>query len=317
MPIYYGKIKALSPITHGAVDIDIENKTNKSEIRRLPFIVEGEEETKTVYVPIISGNSIKGTTRRNLAQEIREVLGPEEFDKLDDKVKYLIAAGGASTNAKPVVVGQAVYTELRRKLPFISLLGGVYMGHYLKGLLRVGFMVPVVKETVPLFSHALGCVGLDENPDRYPELADLHSNEYMGYTRFKTELADAGDDEEDVESQQQMIYFTKLIPPGTTLFHSFTLSPSASSLEESCFYAFLKIFAKAGAVGGSIAKGHGQIKCNYYTENGELIDLACMEEKEKEFWNYIKGNKEEILYELMNLDKKLQWTGGDDKSQKQ
>jgi hypothetical protein len=95
------------------------------------------------------------------------------------------------------------------------------------------------------------------------------------------------------------------------------LPPSTSSLEESCFYAFLKIFVTVGTVGGSIAKGHGQIRCNYYTEDGQPIDLAYMEEKEEEFWNYIKGNKEEILYELMNLDKKLQWTGGDDKSKKQ
>jgi hypothetical protein len=183
------------------------------------------------------------------------------------------------------------------------------MGHYFKSLLQVGFMVPLVKEVIPLFSHILDKVGLEQNTDRYPELADLRSNEYLGYTRFKSELVDATKDGEgeEVETQQQMIYYTKLIPPGTTMLHSFSLNPAANDVEESCFYAFLKTFIETGTVGGSISKGHGQIKCEYYTEDGRLIDGAFLTENEKPFWDFVAKNRDNILHELMTLDQKLQW----------
>lgn len=313
MLTFYGKVVSLSPITHGAVDINLDDRTNKGEIRRLPFVVEGDVGAYTVFVPVVSGNSIKGLTRRSFTQKLREALGAETFDRLPNEVKYLIAAGGASTNASPALVKQEIYAELRRKLPFISLLGGIYMGHYFRSLLIVNFMVPLVKEIIPLYLHVLDRAGFETDIEKYPSLADLHSNEYIGYTRFKAEGIDSGEEgeereEDDIKEQRQMIYYTKLIPPGTKMIHSFSVNSAANEVEQACFYAFLKTFIETGTVGGSVSKGHGRIKCEYRTEDGKLLDIETLTELEKVFWDYINKNKDDILHELMNLDQKLQWT---------
>lgn len=309
---FYGKILSLSPITHGAVDINLDDRTNKGEIRRLPFVVMIESEAYTVFVPVVSGNGVKGLTRREFAQKIRKVLGEEKFDKLPNEVKYLIAAGGANTNASPKIVKQEVYAELRKTLPFLSLLGGIYRGHYFRGAMVTDFMIPLVKEIIPLYTYKMEKVQLDPSPDKYPDLSSLFSNEYIGYTRFKVEgidveeIANNEEDEEKLTVRNQMIYYMKQIPAGTLMIHGFHLN-NTSEIELACFYAFLKTFIEVGHVGGNISKGHGQIKVNYYTENGELLDIDNLSKLEEPFWKYLEENKDKILEELNNLDNKLQW----------
>ncbi|NNG66412.1 hypothetical protein [Caldanaerobacter subterraneus] len=319
---FYGKALSLSPITHGAVDVNLDDKTNKGEIRRLPFVIMTENDSYTIFVPVVSGNGVKGLTRREFAQKIRRVLGEENFDKLPNEVKYFIAAGGANTNASPKIVKQEVYSEIRKVLPFISLLGGVYKGHYFRGTMITDFMVPLIKEIIPLYAHKMVKVQLDPSPDKYPDLSSLYSNEYIGYTRFKVEgidVEDITDSEEDKEEklmvQNQMIYYVKQIPAGTLMIHGFHLNKT-SDIELSCFYAFLKTFIEVGHVGGNISKGHGQIKVEYYTENGEQLDIDRLSKLEEPFWKYLQDNKDKILEELNNLDSKLQWEVKDKNTKK-
>ncbi|AFK94277.1 MULTISPECIES: hypothetical protein [Thermoanaerobacterium] len=310
----YGKVVALSPITHGSIDVDLDDKTNKGEIRKIPFCVEDNAgEATTIFIPVVSGNSIKGLSRREFAQKIRETLGKEEFDKLDNEVKYLIAAGGANTNASPSNVKQEVYAELRQKLPFLSVLGGVYRGHYFRGLLVSDFMIPITKEILSLYADKLVTVKLENNPLKYPSVSDLFTNEYIGYTRFKVEGVDedeimlestSGEDKK-LEIGNQMIYYTKQIPTGTLMIHGFHIN-KASDIEISCFYAFLKTFIEVGHVGGNISKGHGQIKCEYYLEDGTVLDDNTLNNLSEPFWTYLKNNKDKVLEQLSNLKDILQ-----------
>lgn len=297
-----GILELTAPVTHGALDPDIDRKkTNVVEFRKMP--VYNPEIGVFLQLPVISGNSIKGSTRRIFMQNICAILGIFPEDDMPVDVQHLLFAGGTTSNAKPKPANQKEYTELRNRLPFLDLLGGSYKGHFFKSLIKVGIAIPIVQELMHLCQEEIAAVYGSSNIV-FPTVQDLEAEiaqNPIGYTKMALESKSELDEGE----KGQMIYFAEAMPAGVRLMHSFGLSKGAGSLTESAFYSFVRTFINEVNLGGQGGKGHGNFRAKYVLDGKELTDKE-LEEKEKPFLNYLKDNKGAIVEKLKSIPDILQ-----------
>jgi hypothetical protein len=304
-----------SPLAHGTPEVQGEAKRgNITELRRIPFITPYGE---LIQLPAVSGNSIRCSKRRvqgyKMLQELNDITLP--LDAI-----YFILAGGTTGNTKAKPVGQNVYTELRQTLPFIDLFGGSYKGHFLGGRMGVGFGLPVTKETLPIHSKVMDKLGLNTDPDAYPDLLSLNeaiNNNVIMYARHALEGTRGLTDETESNASGQMIYGMQAMPIGTVLISHIVLNePTASPLTESCYYAFLNTLLDDGFLGAAFAKGCGEFDAMVLV-NGTKTEKDEIRERGLPFWESVQSNKENIEQTLLGLDDLLQNEPSDTKKNKQ
>ena len=96
-------------------------------------------------VPVVSGDSIRGATRRALAYHLLEYYGlPPSAVKLS--AAHLLLAGGGLSGMKNELFPDKV-AELRHFCPMIALLGGTPKGGFLHGRLKAGAWVAQTTST--------------------------------------------------------------------------------------------------------------------------------------------------------------------------
>jgi hypothetical protein len=149
------KMVALEPIAHGDVPPEGErdSEERKGAVRRLPVAWRDPEagEWKIAWVPAVSGNSIRGMTRRRFAAKFLLAAGirPGPDSRLDRRVAHLLFAGG-STGKGESDGGELAPMMLR--IPPMALLGGSLRGAFIPGRLCVGTAWPVCGPTMRLFA---------------------------------------------------------------------------------------------------------------------------------------------------------------------
>jgi len=291
-----GKLILTEPVTHGALEPDLDKRSNAIEIRKIPVL--NRETGDFVMVPTISGNSIKNSTRRQFLEEVFQALGITSEGNIPLDVIYFFFAGGTTSNASPKPPSQKEFKNLRETLPFLDLLGGSYKGHFFRSQMLVSFAIPAVKETVALYPE----VELTENIPTAAELASTIVQHPIGYTKMALEGTKEGLDEDE---KAQMIYFTEALPVGVILYHDFGLRKGANKRTTACFYAFIKTFIEEGRLGGSSSKGHGAFEAHYF-EDGEELSIENLEEKAKPFWDYITHQKDKIVETIKKIPEVLQ-----------
>lgn len=98
----------------------------------------------------------------------------EEFKSQQDAkyVAYLFAKGGFSPSGVKIANPSQInaYREARMKIPLLSLLGGTYFGHHFESDLKVGYVLPIIQETIKA-----EIVKLPQGQDasQYPNLSEL------------------------------------------------------------------------------------------------------------------------------------------------
>lgn len=173
------RMAALEPIAHGDVPPEGErdSEERKGAVRRLPVAWRDPEagEWRVAWVPAVSGNSLRGMTRRRFAAKFLLAAGirPGPDSGLDRRVAHLLFAGG-STGKGESDGGKLAPMMLR--IPPVALLGGSLCGAFVPGRLCVGTAWPVCGPTMRLFAGSpflpeLGRGGM-------AELAELGEGEW-------------------------------------------------------------------------------------------------------------------------------------------
>lgn len=103
----------------------------------------------------------------------------------------------------------------------------------------------------------------------------------------------------------QMIYAVdRPIPAGALLYASDYLLPGPGNddLYEAVFHAYLEKMAERPFIGGMAAKGYGRVKMEIKNADGQSLEEFS---RAKEYWNWLRENKEEICAYLKDFDSHL------------
>lgn len=194
------RMVALEPISHGDIPEQGE-KPNFLRVRTVPWPVPaGEGDVKFEFIPAVSGNSIRGMTRRKFVGRVLRVLGySSRTNPLDAEKAYFLLAGGTLQGSRGGVSGRE-YAEVLQAMPFLELLGGSYKGVFFPGALQVGWAWPVTKETRE-FLKAFSPFGYElDHPEpgvRVPPASALKRDaEALGHVYRFTRTSVAGENDE-------------------------------------------------------------------------------------------------------------------------
>lgn len=305
-----GLARALTPIIHGEPPEEGARPRNITTVRRINYVLSSGA---VADVPAVSGNGIRGLTRRIFID--RTLAALDAYNLLDKHVAYFLLAGGATEAGSASIGGPEFKKGLRENLPFVDLLGGSLRSCFLAGKLRVGFMVPVTQET--LESDPIAAEYGAFAAENLPSLIDLNSaisNRTLKLTRYDEGIFAPGEAEEagGMESGEQedprarrresgrMLYTGEAIPANTVFTHYFALEWAAEPTVNA-FWAFVDCFIERGEVGGWHAKGCGRVKLKYFDPQTKQDITPAIKEKAAAYWRYLEENREAIRTYLAGL----------------
>lgn len=217
------------------------------------------------WVPFIAGNSVRGLIRRLVMKDffLRIGANKEEFGVYKDIYHQLMTGGNITTSTAFEDIQRR--EQFVRLCPMIGLLGSAIGNMTITGRMKVGGLRPACKE--------LG----DGNISFWETIG----------REFGTRL-DSSKTERDMEiieidrkakSADQMKYEFEVFNAGTE-FNGFFALDSDDPVLVSAFYYALKLLKDFGFVGGSSARGMGQIDFGFdipegaekaYLEHLELV----------------------------------------------
>lgn len=238
-------LTALSSIAHGGDQLG-----TISLLRREKMLL---PDGQLLLVPVISGNSLRGTLRRIGEELLRSELAYD--GQLTLAAAHALRGGGALAKCLgPALTGKRLAT-LRALVPHVGVFGCAAGGTIVDGCLQVGKVLPVVSELTAQIPPRRG------EPPRL-SLYDLVQVE--NYARqddldrhgFAERCADSGD--EPAADSRQMQFGVETLAAGTRLSTWMQLS-WATPPEISFFTEVLQTFADRGRIGGRLAAGHGQV----------------------------------------------------------
>ncbi|MGB9846186.1 MAG: hypothetical protein ACPLRH_01640 [Desulfotomaculales bacterium] len=311
-----GLLRAITPIVHGEPPEEGAKPRNITTVRRISYVLPGGGISD---VPAVSGNAIRGSTRRIFIDRTLAVL--DAYNLLDKHVAYFLLAGGATEAGSASIGGPEFRKELRENLPFVDLLGGSLRSCFLPGKLRVGFMIPVVQETLESDPIAMEYGTFEK--ERVPSLTNLNNaiaNRTLKLTRYdegifapdeteEAEETEAGDEGEQQARRRResgrMIYTGETIPINTVFTHYFALE-WAPEPTVNAFWAFVDCFVEKGEVGGWYAKGCGRVKATYFDSETKQDITSTIKDRAAAYWEYLKKNKEAIRNYLAELGPKVE-----------
>lgn len=266
-----GKIKAMSPISHGSGNVGNIQQLNTMKVV-LP-------DHTTANVPFISGNSLKHRVIRKPGMDFMlKYLGLDE-GKLSKACLQLLYSGGF-LSAKGSTVDLGKYFQLCELIPLLGLLGGslgnviqesrVQVDHailYCAESVQAG-IVPPLKDEPPFalasnYRSILGYTRGDATKQR-SKIKMLTSNEQdvaVGeIVRANSDLAHGRSKQKS--SSTQMRYEVEVVAPGSEFAWEIRVH-DADDIEVGAFYTAIAEFCKNPYVGGKSAIGHGKVKIEF------------------------------------------------------
>lgn len=241
-------IYALSSISHK----DDSTSTTTALFRREEVI---QPDGTGELVPIISGNSFRGTLRRIGEELLRDVLDYE--GTLSLPAAHTLRSGGALRKTKGEPLSGNRLEHARNLIPLIGVFGGNSSSTMIKGRAQIGKVVPRVKETEHIMSR----------PSKLPLLSQFELLGIERYSRFDdSDTADfpstaaaESDAENSTTGSHLMRYEVETLPAGTT-FESWIRLTRATDLQIAFFTDVLAEFTAAGRLGGRLSIGHGMVR---------------------------------------------------------
>ena len=274
-----GILTALSPVFQGG-----NEKTGSTVLlNRLKFIVDN----KSIDVPIISGNSVRGRLRRLITRDFLEKVGyaMDLSQKSYQKLYHTLFAGGVLTSAEEESASGTIDLSLKSKLikyvlP-LRLFGASYSNQMIEGRILVGHMLPVCKELKDY-------TGVDSDISFYQLITRAFQTR-----RDELRTSSKKEDEEDDETVQMIIDY-ECFAPGTKFYHEIVLITTGESeaLDLSTLYRMIELWKQAPTIGGKSSVGFGKLKIEYKWPK----DVG-----DKPYLEFIDKNREEIIKALDEL----------------
>lgn len=223
------------------------------------------------WIPVISGNSIRGILRRLAMRDFCKRVG---IAKLDKTMYHQLFTGGTITDSTK-------YEDIERReayiaaCPMIGLFGSAIGNMTIEGEVKVGAARPLCRE------HSTG----DQS---FWELLNVEFATRRDDSKLETEIEITGESEDDPTIQ--MKYGYEVLTRGTRLQHSFVCT-SEDSLIQSAFWHLLGLFRDRPFIGGSSAVGNGEISVDYEIPDGaEDAYLAYLESHREQIQEYFGGS---------------------------
>ena len=223
------------------------------------------------WIPVISGNSIRGILRRLAMRDFCKRVG---IAKLDKTMYHQLFTGGTITDSTK-------YEDIERReayiaaCPMIGLFGSAIGNMTIEGEVKVGAARPLCRE------HSTG----DQS---FWELLNVEFATRRDDSKLETEIEITGKSEDDPTIQ--MKYGYEVLTRGTRLQHSFVCT-SEDSLIQSAFWHLLGLFRDRPFIGGSSAVGNGEISVDYEIPDGaEDAYLAYLESHREQIQEYFGGS---------------------------
>lgn len=232
------EITAQSPIAHRG-----DTAGTTALLRRMKIV---QPDGTFELVPVISGNSLRGVLRRIGEELLRDVLDYDGLLPLH--VAHLLRNGGSITKstAEPMT-GRRLH-EFRELVPHVSVFGGAIGSSPISGCLRVGHVIPLIREAVPALRYDYG--------HSLPSSFDVLSLE--SYSHSDDPSAGHDPHTDDAGPTPLMRFEVEAFAPGTR-FESWIRLDRGSALDHAFTADVLTEFTRRGWLGGRTASGHGQI----------------------------------------------------------
>jgi hypothetical protein len=240
-------------------------------------------------VPIVSGNSFRGSLRRIGEELLRDTLGYEGLLRLS--AAHTLRNGGSLTKVTGEPLSGQRLHRLRQLNPQISVFGGSGGGRMIDGCLRVGKVIPHVLETDHLMVRpAVGRAVLSHFDtmalERYSRFDDSTDHDFPDVIRTGEGQADGS---------ALMRYEIETLPAGTR-FESFLRLDRATALDISFFSDIVSTFVNSGTIGGRTAIGHGLVHTTF-----EQSLLAGVEPQPLDWKSHLVEHRDEALAAMESL----------------
>lgn len=201
--------------------------------------------TSTGRLPIITGNSIRGTLRDCGAKQLLDQLGVV----VEKETFHILFSGGNLNGAVKMDVGKA--KSVREHLPIVSLFGGGLGDMILAGKMAVGNLYPICKES-------------EDITGEYSDISWKNLIEEIEYTRTDDEKSDEltryisnPEAEKTAKASTQMRYSVQYLAAGAELVQEIVLYDNITELEEGALLAAFAIWFDCPKLGGMANKGFG------------------------------------------------------------
>jgi len=279
----YCILETLSPLTHM-----MGVSGNESLINREPIIYKNRK----VFVPVISGNSIRHRMIRSAGSEYlvkqMEIDGKLGLDQLD-----FMFYGGRLCETK-TTTNISKIAEMEELFPLYRLLGGSLKNQIIAGSLDVWRGLLICEENRKTINEYL--------PEEYKITnkllpADLFIGNYQ-YTRGDarnirniSSIADNVSSLDDREKSNLMLYSGQQVNRNSLFFHGFS-TKHISNIEIGCLFHSLQLWSEnCSTVGGMAAKGHGRVIINCIMHDIDIDISECI----LLYIEHVKKNKEKMV----------------------
>ncbi len=277
--------------------------TVRTRTWRVPPVEAGGEPAQ---VPVISGNSFRGRSRRALAQHLCETLQVTP-QTLDPQVTHLLFIGGAIARGTKNTLTPEAKAEMRRLLPGLSLFGGSALGAMFDGRAAFGDWVAQVRETpepclLPGVSREdLPAVQGVMDTQRWVQAAGLLEEVYgrdrieqlSADLRAALKLADQSVAEGEGGIRESLPYGAEVVAAGVTFGGWVAVDAQANDIERAALRRAFDLAFPADAdgvrevfLGGGANRGLGLVRLE--------IDLSPVAPDTAAYDTYLQAHGDEI-----------------------
>lgn len=202
--------------------------------------------TENGRLPIITGNSVRGTLRDNGAKYLLDELKT----KVDKEIFHVLFSGGNLNGTMKNDIAKA--KSVREHFPFVSLFGGGLGDMIMSGKMSVGNLYPLTVETY----ESLG--------EEYTDVSWKNLIDEIEFTRCDDGKNDVlanyiinPEEEKKAKASTQMRFSVQYMAKGTTFVQDIFFFNNMTSLEIAAFYAAVVEWFKNPILGGMSSKGFG------------------------------------------------------------
>jgi len=316
-----GKVTLLSPLSHIGESLGPDSFLAESVVI--------DERGKPVECFLYSGNAFRGMLRDKGVKYFLNKLGKV---KLPLETFYLLFSGGSLGGEQKIDIEQA--RMYRKMLPIFSIFGGGAGNQIIGGKMKVGQMIPLVKECQRILPERFrdpDAVSwrqwtMEKSFTRKDDAKDEGLREYLyedipelpdGSKQYRLEgKTEKRKEEKAGDAPQQMRYSVECLAPGAVMYHRIDLQ-DMTELELGAFVSAFVEFSKQPYIGGKSGVGFGLVELEYdyfkpfdreplgkfmeIREEGYLLSKPAQAVKEKYdqflldlYNNYIESRESEI-----------------------
>lgn len=265
-----GKVTLLGPLSHIGESLGPDSFLAESVIIN--------ERGRPVECFLYSGNAMRGMLRDKGVKYLLDKLGDI---RLPLETFYLLFSGGSLGGEQKIDIEQA--RMYRKMLPVFSIFGGGAGNQIIGGKMKVGQMVPLVKECQRILPERLRdpeAVSwrqwtMEQSFTRKDDAKDEELRNYLyeetpeqlpaGAKQYQLEGTTTKGKKKEKKGEdapQQMRYSVECLAPGSVMYHRIDLQ-DMTELEMGAFVSAFVEFSRQPYIGGKSGVGFGLVEMEY------------------------------------------------------